>query len=242
MNVESTVQQLRTLRLNGMAQSYQSFADMPSHQQLDAHTLIAQLAEAEAYHRLDNRMKILLRMSKLRYAATLEQIVCSEQRNLSKEMLLVLHNDMYIKKGQNVLITGPTGVGKSYLACALGHQACCLGYKVAYLNGSYFMDRIQNSKLDGSYHRILNYYQKIDLLIFDDFGLYPLTQDIKLTLLKLLEDRYAKRPVIITSQLPIKNWFDFINDPTIADAIMDRLLAKNHRIELKGESMRKNQF
>lgn len=241
MNIESTFQQLKSLKLNGMLQSYKAVADLPVHQQPDAHHLIAQLTDAEKYHRLDNRMKILLRVSKLRYVSTLEQIICSEQRNLSKEQIALLSDGLFIKKAQNILITGPTGAGKSYLACALGHQACCLGFKVTYLNCNRFIERIQTSKLDGSYPRLLDYYQKADLIIFDDFGLYPLENTIKLTLLQILEDRYGKRPVIIAAQLPIKLWYDYINDLTLADAIMDRVLAKHHRIELKGESMRKSQ-
>jgi DNA replication protein DnaC len=239
MNTEQTLQQLRTLKLQGMATTYKAITDLPAHQQPEAHLVVAQLAESETHHRQDAKMKFLVRISKLRYEATLEQIICSDKRNISKEQISRLADCSFIKKSENILITGATGAGKSYLACALGHQACCMGYKVTYLNMNRFSERISLSKLDGTFTKLLNYLQKTDLIILDDFGLVPFDQNLRLALLQILEDRYAKNSVIIASQLPIKNWYEYLNDPTIADAILDRLTAKHHRIELKGDSLRK---
>jgi DNA replication protein DnaC len=239
MNTEQTLQQLKTLKLHGMATTYKAIADLPTHQQPEAHLLVAQITESEMQHRQDVKMKFLIRISKLRYGATLEQIICSEKRNLTKEQISRYADCSFIRKAENILITGATGAGKSYLACALGHQACCMGYKVAYLNMNRFTERIQLSKLDGTFTKLLNYLQKTELVILDDFGLMPFDQNLRLALLQILEDRYNKNAIIIASQLPIKNWYDYLNDPTIADAILDRLMAKNHRIELKGDSLRK---
>ena len=144
----------------------------------------------------------------------------------------------YITRGQNILITGATGCGKSYLACALGHQAGVKGYRVLYLNINRFMEKINTAKLDGSYLKILNQLEKTHLVILDDFGLQPLEHQVKLALLQLLEDRYGCKPVIITSQLPVAKWHEYFNEPTLADAILDRLTANAHRFELKGESLR----
>ena len=137
------------------------------------------------------------------------------------------------------LITGPTGCGKSYLACALGHQACTQGYKTLYMNMNRLIEKITLAKLDGSYIKLLDHFERVSLIILDDFGLQPLDNAIKLTLLQMLEDRYAKKSVIITSQLPVAKWHQYINEPTLADAIMDRVTARSQRIELKGESMRR---
>ena len=239
MNTEQTLQQLKTMKLQGMANTYKAISDLPAHQQPEAHLLIAQLSESEMHHRQDAKMKFLVKISILRYEASLEQIICSPQRNITKEQISILADCSFIKKSENILITGATGAGKSYLACAIGHQACCLGYKVCYLNMNRFYERISLSKLDGTFNKLLNYLQKIDLIIIDDFGLIPFDQNLRLALLQILEDRYAKNSIIIASQLPIKNWYEYLNDPTIADAILDRLTAKNHRIELKGDSLRK---
>jgi DNA replication protein DnaC len=239
MNTEQTLQQLRTLKLQGMATTYKAITDLPAHQQPEAHLVVAQLTESEMHHRQDAKMKFLVRISKLRYEASLEQIICSDKRNISKEQISRLADCSFIKKAENILITGATGAGKSFLACALGHQACCMGYKVIYLNMNRFSERISLSKLDGTFTKMLNYLQKSDLIILDDFGLVPFDQNMRIALLQILEDRYAKNSTIIVSQLPIKNWYEYLNDPTIADAILDRLTAKHHRIELKGDSLRK---
>jgi DNA replication protein DnaC len=150
-----------------------------------------------------------------------------------------LADGMFIDRAENILITGATGCGKSYLACALGRQACSLGYRVIYFGMNRFLEKIAQSKLDGTFIKMLNQIEKTHLLILDDFGLTPLDSISRLALLQVLEDRYERRSVIITSQLPVIKWYDFIGEPTLADAIMDRLAGNAHRIELKGESLRK---
>ena len=145
----------------------------------------------------------------------------------------------YLDHGENLLITGATGCGKSFLACALGHQACIQGYKTSYLNMNRLIEKVTLSRLDGSYIKLLNHLERQSLIILDDCGLQPMSQELRLTLLQLLEDRYGKKSIIITSQLPVAKWHEYINDPTLADAILDRLTANAHRIELKGESLRR---
>ena len=239
MNTNQTVQQLQQLKLHGMASAYQTQLEIPLHQQMDGHELIAHLSQSELLTRTNERTAYYLKLAKLKLNALPESIECSPSRNITKQQLNTLLQGQYIQSGEPVLITGPTGSGKSYLACALAHQACILGYRTVYFNMNRFIEKIILSKLDGSYLKQINHCERTPLIIFDDFGLKALDQHSKLALLQILEDRYAKKSVIITSQLPVAKWYEFINEPTIADAIMDRLTAKAHRIELKGESLRK---
>jgi DNA replication protein DnaC len=239
MNTNGTLEQLKALKLTGMAASYHSQLELPLHQQLESHELLAHLVQTEMLHRTNEKTTAYLKAARLRLSATVEQVECSTARGLTKQQLAQLMEDGYITRGEPLLITGATGCGKSFLACALGHQACTMGYKVAYLNMNRFAEKIMLSKLDGSYLKVLNHYEKVPLIILDDFGLTPMDHTMKLALLQILEDRYAKKSIIITSQLPVAKWHQFIQEPTLADAIMDRLTAKAHRIELKGESRRR---
>lgn len=239
MNTNETLEQLKQLRLGGMAQSYQQQLELPLHQQLDAHELVAQLVQSEQLNRQQEKTTYYLKLAKLRINAIPEQINCSVARNFTKQQLAILLEGQYMEQGENILVTGATGCGKSYLACALGYQACLLGKKTTYLSMNRFIERITISKIDGTYIKLLNHLERQSLIILDDFGLQPMQQDVKLALLQILEERNGKRSTLITSQLPVSAWHEYINEPTIADAIMDRLTANAHRIELKGESMRR---
>ena len=239
MNTSATLEQLKDLKLQGMARSYEAILQMPVHQQPEAHMLIAQLSEAERQNRTLYKTQLYLKLSKLRYPALLEELSYSKERNLDKEHILQLADCSFIDRAENILISGATGAGKSFLACALGHQACVMGYKTLYLNLNRFTEKIMVAKLDGSFVKLLNQLERVNLLILDDFGLAPMDQNTRLALLQILEDRYNKKSVIIASQLPIGKWHEYIAEPTLADAIMDRLMANAHRFELKGESLRK---
>jgi DNA replication protein DnaC len=238
MNTESTVEQMQHLKLFGMSKLYKAVLDQPSHQQPEAHTLLGMLTDAEAQYRLSQRTQLYLRLSKLRYNTMPEQVNTTAGRGITREQLLLFCDGSFIEKGENILITGLTGCGKSYLACALGRQACMLGYRTLYFAMNRFIEALAAAKLDGTYIRWLNQIAKTPLLILDDFGLQPLDHHTKLALLQILEDRYAKGATIVTSQLPVKAWYEYINEATLADAIMDRMTANANRIELKGESLR----
>lgn len=239
MNTTQSLQQMQQLRLQGMYQAYRSQLELPMDQQLEGHDLVAYLLQSEELNRANEKTAYYLKLAKLRLPATIEQIECSAARNLTKPQLASLAEGRYLQQGENILITGATGCGKSWLACALGHQACLQGYKTAYLNMNRLIEKVTLSKLDGSYIKLLNHLERQTLIILDDFGLQPLTQEIRLTLLQLLEDRYGKKSIILTSQLPVAKWYEYIGDPTLADAIMDRMTASANRIELKGESLRR---
>ena len=239
MNTSITLQQLKDLKLAGMARHYESVLLLPLHQQPEPHALIAGITDAEIQARTHYKTHLYLKLSKLRYQAMIEELTYGKERSLSKEQVSQLRDCSYIDRAENLLISGATGSGKSFLACAFGNQACVMGYKTLYLNLNRFTERIIHSKIDGSFIKLLNQIEKVSLFILDDFGLAPLDQTTRLALLQILEDRYGKKSIVIASQLPIAKWHESIGEPTLADAIMDRLLANAHRFELKGESLRK---
>jgi DNA replication protein DnaC len=239
MNTTHTLQQMQQMKLLGMSASYSMQLELPVNQQLEGHELLSYLVQAETLHRSNERMTTLLKTAKFRFNAIPEEIECSESRNLTKTQWSNLLEGRYLGQGENVLITGATGCGKSHIACALGHQACLMGIKTRYLNMNRLIEAILMAKTEGSYLKFLNQLEKIQLIILDDFGLQALNKNIKLALLQIIEDRYAKKSIIITSQLPVASWYDYLEELTLADAIMDRLTAKCHRIELKGDSRRK---
>ena len=238
MNQQSTLEQLQDLKLIGMAKRYEAIIKQPVHQQPEQHTIVVLLAEAEAGYRVHQRTQLYLRLSKLRYNASPEQINCTPGRGITKESLATLSDGTFIEKSENLLITGATGCGKSYLACAMGRNACLLGHRTVYYSMNRLIEALVAARLDGTYIRWLNMIAKTPLLIIDDFGLQPLNPDIRLSLLQILEDRFAKGATIVTSQLPVNKWYEYINEPTLADAICDRLTANAHKIELKGDSLR----
>lgn len=234
----TSLESFKQMKLLGMASAYEAILSMPINQQPDTHELLARLVDAEQQYRSVKRMNMYLKLSKLRYQATIQNIDCSAERNLSKEKIMVLADSAYLDRGENVLITGATGCGKSYLACALGHNACVQGYRTLYLNMNRFTEQIALAQADGTTINWLNRLQKAKLIIFDDFGLQALSHQVKLLLLQILEDRYEKSSIIICSQLPVGKWHEYFNEPTLADAILDRIIPKAHRIELKGKSLR----
>lgn len=230
---------MKQLKLQGMATAYEAVLNLPINQQPNTHELLAHLVQAEQQSRSHKRMQMFLRLSKLRYQATITDIDCSDKRNLSKEKLLVLADGSYLDRGENILLTGATGCGKSYLACALGNHACVHGYRTLYFNMNRLMEQIALAKTDGTLIKWLDRMKKAKLIILDDFGLQPITHSIKLILLQILEDRYEKASTMICSQLPVGKWHQYFDEPTIADAILDRIIPKAHRIDLKGKSLRK---
>jgi DNA replication protein DnaC len=230
---------MRVLKLQGMADAYEATLSLPINQQPDAHEMLANLIDAEKQNRWHKRMKMFLRLSKLRYQATIQDIDCSKKRNLTKEKLMLLADCAYLDRGENILITGATGCGKSFLSCALGNNACVQGYRTLYFNMNRFTEQIALAKTDGTLIKWMDRIKKTQLVIFDDFGLQPITHTVKLILLQILEDRYEKASTLICSQIPVGKWHEYFDEPTIADAILDRIIPKAHRVELKGNSLRK---
>jgi DNA replication protein DnaC len=239
INTDQTLEKLQQLKLFGMAQAYETTLALPIHELPTAHELMARLVEAEQLNRTHQRTQMYLKLSNLRYDAVLEQVQCTPVRNITRDQIIALADCTFLQRAENILITGPTGCGKSYLACAFGRQACTLGYKTLYLGMNRFAEKLALSKIEGSYIKLLNHIEKLPLIIIDDFGLTPLENQVRISLLQVLEDRYGKRSTIITSQLPVNKWHQYINEPILADAIMDRLSGSAHRFELKGESLRK---
>lgn len=239
MNQTATMQKLEEMRLKGFSRVYREMQESGMNKDFTTDEVIAHLVQAEWDERYNRRLERLIKNAKFRYQASMEQVDYIEKRNLDKTQMLRLSTCEWIKRKQSIIISGSTGLGKSFLASALGHQACQQGYKVYYRNCSKLFDQLKMAKADGSYINEINRIEKLDLLILDDFGLKPLDNNQRLILLELLEDRHGKRSTIITSQLPVKSWYDVIEEPTIADAILDRLVHSSYRIELDGDTLRK---
>jgi DNA replication protein DnaC len=236
----TTLEKMRGLMLTGMADQYQAVLSMPAHQQPESAVMLAQLLEAELLYRNHRRTQTAIKNARFRYQASVEEIICSQDRNLTRETLSILADGSYIDRGENIIISGATGCGKSYLASALGYQACMQGRKVAYFSLPKLLQQLKSDKLDGSFRKDMERIEKMNLLILDDWGLAPLDTQSRLALLQIIEDRHNRYATIITSQLPISSWHSYINENTIADAILDRIIHKANRIELMGESLRKN--
>jgi len=238
MNTQLTFDRLAELKLDGMLKAYRSVLDLPVQSQPSLNQFIARLAEAELQSRAEKRTAMYLKQSKLRYDAVLEQVHCNPERNISQEKLMMIADCGFIDRAENLLITGATGCGKSFLACAIGRQACTLGYRTLYFGINRFLENISLAKLDGTYIKLLNKIEKTSLIIIDDFGLHPLDGTTRRAILQILEDRYGKKSTIIVSQLPVESWYEYIGESTISDAIMDRLSGNAHRFELEGDSLR----
>ena len=235
-----TLEKLRSLRLTGMADAFQEQLAQPL-PDLDFESRLGILIEREWYLRENRRLKRRLASAKLQQTACIEDIDFKHPRGLNKSVILELAHGQWINQHLNLLITGPTGCGKTYLACALAHKGCLTGFTSKYYRLPRLWNELKIARADGSYASWLSHMAKIDLLILDDWGLVSPDVEQRRDLLEILDDRYKQRSTIITSQLPTTHWHEHLNDETLADAILDRLLHNAIRIELKGDSLRKNQ-
>lgn len=227
------------MKFYGMQHAYQTLLDSNQHHSLTNDEIISMLIQAEWEDRENRKINRYLRTARFRYQASIEEVDFTSKRGLDKTQVLRLADCSFINKKENILITGPTGVGKSYLASALGHQACLQGYKTLYFNTQKLFPQLKMFKADGSYLKQMSKIERHDLLILDDFGLELLDNSSRMMLLEIIEDRHGRKSTIISSQLPVAKWYEIIGDSTVADAILDRMVHTANRIELKGESLRK---
>lgn len=236
-----TTEQLRALKLDAMAAAWAAQQQDAALSQLSFDERFGLLVEAEWLHRENRRLARALREAKLKLSqACLEAIDYPPSRELDRALLRQLATCRWVAAHQNVLITGATGVGKSFVACALAHQACRQGYRALYRRASRLFHELALARADGTYVRLLAKVARVDVFVLDDWGLTPVQDQERRDLLELLEDRYGTRSTIVTSQLPPAHWHEHLGDPTLADAICDRLLHNAHRLVLKGPSRRKD--
>jgi DNA replication protein DnaC len=240
MLVHPTLDKIEQLSLLGMAKALREQLQNQKASALSFEERLGLLVDREMSERENRRLSTRLRAAKLRISASVEDIDFRQPRGLDKSLILSLASNQWIVEHHNLLVIGPTGVGKSYLACALSHKACRDGHAVVYQRLPRLLEELALSHHDGRYRKLMKSLLKADLLILDDFGLAPLTTEQQRDLLEIIEDRYDRRSTLVTTQMPVKHWHDILGDPTLADAIMDRLVHNAYKIELKGESMRKS--
>jgi len=241
MLTHPTMEKLQTLRLSGMLQALKEQFEIDDINDMSFEERLALLLDRETNVRENRRLQTRLRKAKLRQNACVEDIDFKHSRSLDKSVITRLADCQWIKHHQNLIITGPTGAGKSYLACAFAQKACREGYTTNYFRISRLFEDLSIAKGDGRYLKMLKGFAKTDLLVLDDYGLSKLNQEQRHDLLEIFEDRHRVRSTLVTSQLPMEHWHEQIGDPTLADAILDRLVHNAHKIQiqLKGGSMRK---
>ncbi len=234
-----TLEKLHTLRLSGMHKALTEQMNMPDIDALSFEERLGLLADREMTEREDRRLTTRLRQAKLKHNACIEDIDYRAARGLDKALMLQLASCRWIHEGLNLIINGPTGVGKTWIACALAHKACQEGYTALYLRLPRLLEELTLAHGDGRFPKLMATFAKTDLIVLDDWGLAKLNLEQRRDLLELLDDRHPNRSTIVTSQIPVDHWHEIIGDPTLADAILDRLVHNAYRIKLKGESMRK---
>ncbi|MBU1567641.1 MAG: IS21-like element helper ATPase IstB [Proteobacteria bacterium] len=239
MLLHPTLEKLTSMRFSGMAAALERQMRMDGLEEMGFEERLGLLLDHELAVRETRRMKTRLSKAKLRQNGSIEDIDFRHPRGLDKSLVLRLSDCQWIKDHNSLIITGPTGVGKSYLACAFAQKACREGYSALYLRMTKLFEDMSLAKGDGRYLKLLTSIGKADLLVLDDFGLMPLNQEQRHDFLEILEDRHNLKSTLVTSQLPIEHWHEQIGDPTLADAILDRLVHSSHKIKLKGDSMRK---
>lgn len=230
---------LKAMHLLGMAKALENQLNQPETENLSFEDRLGLLVDYEVADRSNRKLQAMLRKAMLKQIASMENIDYCHPRSLDKKLLASLANCQWIKTHHNILIVGHTGVGKTYLACALAHKACLEGFSSRYLRLPKLLSELAIAKGDGSYIKRLNELAKIEVVILDDWGLAAINDEQRRDLLEIIDDRHEKKSTIVTSQLPIKLWHEHIGDATLADAILDRLVHNSFKIELKGESMRK---
>ena len=227
------------MKFFGMFRTFKTSLESGKQEDYTIDEMVANLIESEWEDRQNRAIQRQLTNAKFRYKAAIEELHYHTSRNIDRNQIMRLAECSFIDKNENILITGSTGIGKSYISSAIGHQACSRGYRVLYHNTAKLFGKLKMAKADGSYIKEVAKIERQQLLILDDFGIQPFDSQNRAALMEIIEDRHGKSSLIITSQLPVSKWFEVIGEKTIADAILDRIVHDAHRIELKGESMRK---
>ncbi len=240
MLTHPTLDQMATLGLTGMADAWKALAEQDPGQALDRNEWLGLMLDRETAARADKRFANRLRNAKMRFPnACIEDVDFAASRGLDRRQILSLAQGEWIKAKEQIILTGQTGTGKTWLACAFGHQAARLDHSVLYVRMPRLFEDMAMARLDGRFPRLVDKLSRVQLLVLDDWGTHGLTDKQRLDILELFEERYQRRSTIITAQLPVSGWHDMIGEPTIADAILDRIVHNAHRIDLKGDSMRR---
>lgn len=240
MLTHPTLDQMAALGLAGMADAWKALAEQDPGQALERNEWLGLMLDREVAARADKRFANRLRNARMRFPnACIEDVDFAASRGLDRRQILALAQGDWIKAREQIILTGQTGTGKTWLACAFGHQAARLDYSVSYVRMPRLFEDMAMARLDGRFPRLVDKLARVQLLVLDDWGTHGLTDQQRLDLLELFEERYQRRSTIITAQLPVSGWHDMIGEPTIADAILDRIVHNAHRIELKGDSMRR---
>jgi len=236
--MKTTLEKMRQMRLTGMANAFEQTHQSGKNEKYTADEMTTHLIESEWDDRYNRRLDRTVKMARFRYTASVEQLQFEDGR-LDRNQIIRLAEGEFIKRKENIIITGSTGIGKSYLASALGHHACSMGYRVLYQHSTKLFARLKIAKADGTILKELAKIERQHILLIDDFGIQPLDAQSRAILMEIIEDRHGKSSTIITSQVPVTMWHEIIGEQTIADAILDRIVHDAHRIEMNGESMRK---